>query len=274
MAATLTQERFTSPEWVFERKVDGIRLLAFRNGHDVRLLSRNRLPQDCPRLARQLAALPVRDVILDGELAWNGTAYHVFDVLWLDGRDLRPLPLDERRAVLAALPLAPPLQRMTLVDDASPWERACREGWEGVIAKRRDSPYESRRSRHWLKMKCEASQELVVGGFTEPKGRRVGLGALLVGYFDQGHFVFAGKVGTGLDTKQLRALRARLDALEVPSRPFTSGSGFPRLGAHWVAPELVVRVAFIEWTVHGKLRHARLLGLREDKAAREVTRET
>jgi len=274
MAATLTQERFTSPEWIFERKVDGIRLLAFRKGGDVRLLSRNRLPQDCPSVAEQIAALPLREVILDGELTWSGTTYHVFDMLWLDGRDLRPLPLDERRAVLATLPLEPPLRRVTLLDEPSPWERACREGWEGVIAKRRDSPYESRRSPHWLKMKCEASQELVVGGFTEPKGKRVGLGALLVGYFDGDDFVFAGKVGTGFDGKLLRALRARLDALEIPARPFTRGMGFPRLGAHWVRPEVVVQVAFIEWTVHDKLRHARLLGLRDDKTAREVTRET
>ena len=289
MAATLTQERFASPEWSFERKVDGIRLLAFRggpatrdadaSGAGVRLLSRNRLPQSCPAVARQIAALPVREVILDGELTWSGTTYHVFDVLWLDGRDLRPLPLDERRAVLATLPLRPPLRRVTPLDEpspegSSPWERACREGWEGVIAKRRDSPYESRRWPHWLKMKCEASQELVVGGFTEPRGKRVGLGALLVGYFDGDDFVFAGKVGTGFDAALLRSLRARLDALEVPARPFTRGTGFPRLGAHWVRPEVVVQVAFVEWTVHGKLRHARLLGVREDKAAREVTRET
>ena len=274
MAATLTQERFTGPEWIFERKVDGIRLLAFRNGRDVRLLSRNRLPQDCPRVAQELAALPVSEMILDGELTWSGTAYHVFDILWLDGRDLRALPLDERHALLARLPLRPPLQRVAAVEEAKPWEHACREGWEGVIAKRRDSPYEPRRSRHWLKMKCEASQELAVGGFTEPRGRRVGLGALLVGYFEGDDFVFAGKVGTGFDAKLLRALRVRLGAREIPSPPFTRGSGLPRSGAHWVRPELVVQVAFIEWTGHGKLRHARLLGLREDKAAREVTRET
>lgn len=274
MAATLTQERFTSPEWTFERKVDGIRLLAYRRGTDVRLFSRNRLPQSCPRVAEQIAALPVREVILDGELTWSGMSYHVFDVLWLDGSDLRPLPLHERRAVLATLPLQPPLLRVMLLDEPNPWERACREGWEGVIAKRRDSPYESRRSPHWLKMKCEASQELVVGGFTEPKGKRVGLGALLVGYFDGDDFLFAGKVGTGFDAKLLLALRTRLDALEIPTRPFTRGTGFPRLGAHWVRPEVVVQVAFIEWTVHDKLRHARLLGLREDKTAHEVKRET
>jgi len=155
-----------------------------------------------------------------------------------------------------------------------PWELAAREGWEGVVAKRRGSPYEHRRSPHWLKMKCEATQELVVGGFTDPQGRRVGLGALLVGYFERDDFVFAGKVGTGFDTKLLRELRSRLDALEVTSAPFTRGAGLPRVRGHWVRPEIVVQVAFIEWTVHGKLRHPRLLGVRPDKPAREVVRET
>jgi bifunctional non-homologous end joining protein LigD len=155
-----------------------------------------------------------------------------------------------------------------------PWERACGEGWEGVIAKRRDSPYEHRRSRHWLKMKCEASQEFVVGGFTDPQGSRVGLGALLVGYFDKEDFVFAGKVGTGFDTKLLLELRSRLEALEIPKSPFTRETGLPRLRAHWVRPEVVVQVSFIEWTVHGKLRHSRLRGLRTDKSPLEVVRET
>jgi len=274
MAATLTQERFTGPEWIFERKYDGIRLLAFKNGREVRLLSRNRLPQHNPALAQAVAELPVQDVILDGEVAWGGKAgYYVFDVLWLDGRNLTLLPLDDRRALLAKLPLGAPLRRVAAIHDDKPWERACSEGWEGVIAKRRDSLYEHRRSKHWLKMKCEASQELVVGGFTDPQGGRVGLGALLVGYFEGADFVFAGKVGTGFDTKLLRDLRARLDAIEIPTSPFTKAVGLPRLRAHWVRPEIVVQVAFIEWTVHGKLRHSRLIGIRTDKAARDVVRE-
>jgi bifunctional non-homologous end joining protein LigD len=339
MAATLTQERFTGPEWIFERKLDGIRLLAFKQGPDVRLLSRNRLPQNgCyPSLIGAIANLPVHDVILDGEATsgWEKhgrIAYHIFDIMWLDGRDVTSLPLDERRALLSRLPLRAPLGRVARLNDPKPWERACSEGWEGVIAKRRDSVYEHRRSPHWLKMKCEATQELVVGGFTDPQGGRVGLGALLVGYFapppssgrpeqrsNGDDFVFAGKVGTGFNTKLLLELRARLDALEIPTPPFTRtgaysapatlrqaqgrperrrrtrersgasgprkrpsrGSGqspelkaLPRIRAHWVRPEIVVQVAFIEWTVHGKLRHSRLLGIRSDKAAREVVRET
>lgn len=267
MAATLTQDRFTGPEWIFERKLDGIRLLAFKQGRDVRLFSRNHLPQNhCyPAVAEAIAALPVEDAILDGEAAWDPgsrTAYHVFDVLWLDGEDVRSRPLDQRRALLKRLPLTAPLGRVPELHDDRPWERACREGWEGVIAKRRDSRYEHRRSPHWLKMKCESSREFLVGGFTDPQGGRVGLGALLVGYDEQQDFVFAGKVGTGFDTKLLLDLRARLDAIEIPSSPFTQATGLPRTRAHWVRPEIAVDVAFLEWTVHRKLRHARLLGVR------------
>jgi bifunctional non-homologous end joining protein LigD len=274
MAATLTQDRFSGREWLFERKFDGIRLLAYKRGADVRLFSRNRLPQDLPALSKAIAKLPVDDVILDGEVTWDGrSGYHVFDVLWLNGRAVTSLPLEDRRALLRELPFEPPLRRVELLEDEKPWERASREGWEGVIAKRRGSPYEHRRSKHWMKMKCEASQELVVGGFTDAQGTRVGLGALLVGYYEGSDFVFAGKIGTGFDTKLLLDLRARLDAIEVATSPFTKAEGLPRLRAHWVRPEIVVQAAFIEWTVHGKLRHPRLLGVRFDKDPRDVTQE-
>jgi bifunctional non-homologous end joining protein LigD len=281
MAATLTRERFAGPEWVFERKLDGIRLLAFKERRSVRLLSRNQLPQNqsYPALVVAIEELPLEDVILDGEAlgVWGKQqtpSYHVFDVLWLEGRDLTRLPLEQRRELLCQLPLRPPLELVQRLADAEPWARACREGWEGVIAKRSDSLYEHRRSPHWLKMKCEASQELVVGGFTDPQGQRPGLGALLVGYFEADELVFAGKVGTGFDTQLLLELRARLDELEIPNAPFTRGAGLPRSRVHWVRPELVVQVAFMEWTVHDKLRHPRLVGLRNDKSAREVSRET
>jgi ATP-dependent DNA ligase len=215
-----------------------------------------------PAIADAIASLPVRDVILDGELTWAGNAYHVFDVVWLDGRDVGALPLEERRALLRDLPLPTPLLRVPTLEDEKPWERACNEGWEGVIAKRLGSVYEHRRSPHWLKMKCEVTQEFVVGGFTDPMGKRVGLGALLLGYRENGDLVFAGKLGTGFDTKLLVDLRARLEVLAVAEPPFTRAKGLPRLGAHWTRPEIVVEVAFIEWTAHGKLRHPRLLGVR------------
>jgi ATP-dependent DNA ligase len=274
MAATLTQERFTGPEWLFERKFDGIRLLAFKRGTHVRLLSRNRRPQDLPPLAQAIASLPVRDIILDGELMWGTRPlYHVFDILWLDGRNVTALPLDERRELLSSLPFQDPMQRVSAIDVPSPWEHACREGWEGVIAKRRDSPYEHRRSKAWLKMKCEISQAFVIGGFTDPQRSRVGLGALLVGYYEHDDFVFAGKVGTGFDSRLLLELRARLDRLEIPKPPFTRAVGLPRVRTHWVLPEIVVQLAFIEWTLHDKLRHSRLLGMRTDLSPREVVRQ-
>ena len=317
MAATLTQERFDGPEWIFERKFDGIRLLAYKKGAKVELFSRNRLPQNIPALARAIAKLPHRELILDGEIDWQGpSAYHVFDILWVDGRDTTKLPLEERQALLRKLPLTPPLHRVTALREAGdtdekPWERAQREGWEGVIAKRRGSIYEPRRSPNWLKMKVEMAQEFVVGGFTDPQGKRVGLGALLVGYFEYGmsdpglsshsgrrrvrvrnlargpvsvpaavssdnsenDFVFAGKIGTGFNTKMLIDLRAQLDKLEIPKPPFTKAVGLPRLRAHWVVPKIVVQVGFIQWTVHNKLRHPRLLGIRRDKSPHEVVRE-
>lgn len=274
MAATLTQERFAGPDWIFERKFDGIRLLAWKRGADVRLYSRSRRLQDLPAVARAIARLPVRDVILDGEVTWDGHgAYDVFDVLWLDGELLTGRPLEERRALLGTLRFGPPMRHVAAIDHPQPWELARREGWEGVIAKRRGSLYEHRRSPHWLKMKVEASQEFVVGGFTNPRGARVGLGALLVGYHEGQDLVFAGKIGTGFDTKLLTDLRAELDAIALPSPPFARGKGLPRKAVHWTRPEVVVQVAFIEWTAHGKLRHPRLVGVRRDKPAGDVVRE-
>ena len=274
MAATLTDERFAGHEWVFQQKFDGIRLLAYKRGNAVQLYSRNRLPQHLPRVAAAISRLPADELILDGEVAWDGqSSYHVFDILWLNGRLVTALPLEERQALLGSLPFEPPLEHVAPLTDPEPWERAREEGWEGVIAKRRGSPYEHRRSKQWLKMKCEASQELVVGGFTDPQGARVGLGALLIGYYEGDDFVFAGKLGTGFDTRLLLDLRQRLDVLEIPASPFTRATGLPRLRAHWVRPEIVVQVAFIEWTVHGKLRHPRLIGVRFDKDPRQVARE-
>lgn len=304
MAATLTQERFTDDAWIFEQKLDGIRLLAFKDGDDVRLLTRNRRPRHLPHVADAIARLPVDEIVLDGESTWSGEcepgaataataataaigggpiasgdpmaatgfAYHVFDILWLDGRDVTALPLVERYKLLDGLMLAPPLGRVARCSSAQPWEHACSEGWEGVIAKRLDAPYEHRRSKNWLKMKCEVRQRFVVGGFTDPQNSRVGLGALLVGYYDGDDLVYAGKVGTGFDTAMLLALRARLDASAIATPPFTKAVGLPRVREHWVRPEIVVDVAFIEWTTHGKLRHSRLLGVCDGASPRDVVR--
>jgi DNA ligase D-like protein (predicted ligase) len=280
MKATLTADRSGGPGWTFERKLDGIRLLAYKQGPNVRLWSRNRLPltDAYPAVAARLAAMPVPDAIFDGEAtgAWGrqGRAdYHVFDVLWLNGRLVTAESLTARRALLDSVRFTGPVARLRPLGGDAPWERACRSGWEGVIAKRLDAPYEHGRSKRWLKMKCEASQELVVGGFTDPQGSRVGFGALLVGYFEERDLVFAGKIGTGFDAALLRSLRARLEPLRQATSPFTRAVGLPRVRVHWVRPEIVVQVAFTEWTPYDKLRHPRLLGLRDDKSPREVVRE-
>ena len=275
MGATLTDARFDDPEWLFERKLDGFRFLAFVGDGEAKLLTRNRIRHRHPMVEATLLAQPTKQFVVDGEVVAG--RYSVFDLLWLAGYDVTHLPLHARKQLLEEqfgwvepLELVEPLPE----DGVAAYERACREGWEGVMAKRRDSVYEHKRSRAWLKMKCDASQEFVVGGFTEPHGARVGFGALLVGYYDGDDFVYAGKLGTGFDTRLLRELHALLQPIEVDAAPFTRGTNLPKKGAHWVRPELVVDAAFMEWTRYDKLRHPRFVRVRDDKAPREVVRES
>jgi bifunctional non-homologous end joining protein LigD len=293
MKATLTDARFSDPDWIFERKLDGIRCVAVRDGGATKLLSRNNLALDFPEVAEALDAQKRERFAVDGEVvAFDGDQtsfaklarrgqeavrvfYYVFDVLWLDGEDVRPLPLRERKALLRdALKFDDPL-RFTAhrnEDGEAFFAEACRKGWEGLIAKRADSPYGGGRSRDWLKLKCEHGQELVIGGFTEPKGTRIELGALLVGYYDDGRLRYAGKVGTGFDRETLRSLGKQLRARRRDDSPFSET--IRERGVTWVEPELVAQIGFAEWTGDGRLRHPRFLGLREDKAARDVVRET
>jgi bifunctional non-homologous end joining protein LigD len=290
MAATLTDERFDDPDWIFERKLDGIRCLAFRSG-EVRLLSRNDLSLNSrfPSIAEALARQPCPRFVVDGEVvAFSGsrtsfqrlgkrgrTVYlYVFDVLEVNGRDVRDLPLMERKALLRRVVKPGGLIRLTPYrrrDGVELYREACRRGWEGLIAKRADSPYVGKRSRDWLKWKCDAVQELVIGGYTEPKGSRIELGALLVGYWEAGELRYAGKVGTGFDRETLRDLSRRLKPLRREDSPFADA---PRLrNVTWVEPKLVAQVGFTEWTRDGRLRHPRFVGLREDKDAKDVVRE-
>src|SRR5690349_15313325 len=236
--ATLTEERDLDGEWQLERKLDGVRCLAFVRRGKVTLLSRARKPLGYGPVADALDGFG-EDIILDGEvvavdakgepLGFQALQRHgnpvlwAFDLLWRGDEDLRERPLRERRAALEEI-VSPggsvALSEVLRGSSRKAYERACRSGWEGIIAKRADAPYRAGRSRDWLKLKCLFEQELVVGGFTEPQRSRVGLGALLVGYYEDSRLRYAGKVGTGFDTATLRSLRERLDALEVDATPF------------------------------------------------------
>ena len=304
MLATLTRRRFSSPDWIVERKLDGERCLAFCDGDAVRLMSRNRRRLDTtyPEIVDVLRTRE-HDVVLDGEVvafeagrtsfsrlqrrlgltvpeaarrSGIAIAFYVFDLLHVDGHDITRLPVRDRKWLLRrALRFRAPLHFTTHrnTEGEAYFEEACSAGWEGLIAKRAESPYAPLRSPNWLKFKCSNRQELVIGGFTDPKGTRVGFGALLIGYYDGGRLVYAGKVGTGYDVATLREMRTRLDELEQQRSPFADTARVREHGVHWVKPEMVAEVAFAEWTNDGMLRHLRFLGLRRDKAPHEVVRE-
>lgn len=296
MKAVLTDQRFSDPDWIFERKLDGIRCIAIRSGDQLRMLSRNDLPLNprYPELAEALEADPCERFAVDGEVvAFAGaqTSFarlsqrhrrqvpvflYVFDVLWLDGHDVRALPLRSRKRLLRRALAFEGAVRLTPHRNERGeeyFEEACAKGWEGLIAKRADSPYAGTRSRDWLKFKCERGQEMVIGGYTPPRGSRTDLGALLLGYFASGELRYAGKVGTGFDRATLRELRSRLEPLRRDTSAFSDPRSIRERGVTWVEPRLVAEVGFSEWTRHGRLRHPRFLGLRFDKEAREVVRE-
>jgi bifunctional non-homologous end joining protein LigD len=200
--------------------------------------------------------------------------YYLFDLLELDGAELRSRPLLERKRILRRAILFHGHIRFTphrVGDGVTAYHYACAHGWEGIVAKRAHSPYTPGRSRDWLKIKCTRRQELVIGGWTEGQGARKRLGALLVGYWDGELLRYAGKVGTGFDNAEVDRLADELERRERPTSPFTD-DGLPRR-ARWAEPELVAEIEFSEWTRGGKLRHPRYLGLRFDKPAREVVRE-
>jgi len=303
--ATLTDDRFSDSAWIYERKLDGERCLAFADGSKVRLLTRNQheITSTFPEIANALAAEGREPCVVDGEIvAFDGSQtrferlqqrlgqaqpsqallaavpayFYLFDVLYAGNRDTRPLPLLERKQILQGVlsfddPLRYTGHRDT--DGEAYYHEACRLGWEGLIAKRADSPYRAGRTKDWLKFKCITGQEFVIGGFTDPQRTRIGFGALLLGYYDNsGRLVYAGKVGTGFNNQMLRSLHDRLAAAERPTPAFVGGK-LPRSRVHWVEPRLVGQVAFTEWTDAGELRHPRFQGLRDDKDPRDVVRE-
>jgi DNA ligase D-like protein (predicted ligase) len=304
MLATLTDRRDFGEDWLLERKFDGERCVARRDGAEVRLESRTTkdLTGTYPEVRGALARQRHPEFVLDGEVvafdgeqtsfsrlqqrlgltnpsaervAANPVVYCVFDLLELDGDDLRELPLLERRARLtetirpsAGLQLSEAWRE----DSQQRFAQACRAGWEGLIAKRAAGQYVGGRSRDWLKLKCVWDQEFVIGGYTDPAGSRTDFGALLVGYHEDGGLRYAGKVGTGYTAATLRELGSRLRELQTPESPFVDARPIPK-GTHWTRPGLVAQIGFAEWTNDGRLRQPRFLGLRDDKPPTDVIRE-
>jgi len=303
MLATLTDKTFSHPDWIYERKLDGVRCLLFRKGREARIVSRNRKNMNAtwPELVDAVLDIACDDFVADGEIvAFEGarTSFsrlqnrigireadearrkgiavylYLFDLLHVTHRDTTSLALRERKALLRrAIDFRDRIRYMPHRnnDGESYLETACRKGWEGIIAKDAHAPYVHGRSRKWLKFKCVNRQELVIGGFTEPNGSRKGFGALLVGYFEAGDLHFAGKVGTGYDDDTLTKLAKQLETIECAHSPFADK--VDEKGTHFVRPTLVGEFGFTEWTGDGKLRHPRFLGLRTDKDATDVRRE-
>lgn len=287
--------------WLYEIKFDGYRMLARAQGGRVRLVTRNGndWTSKLSALREALQAMDLPDGWYDGEIILPGRespsdfqalqgafdtartkdiVYYLFDLPYCAGHDLRQARLEDRRAVLQRIVARNPQPnvRFSEVFDAPPdqvLDSACKLGLEGVIAKRRDSAYVTRRSSDWLKLKCHQRQEFVIAGFTDPKGSRAGIGSLLLGVHDEkGQLQYAGNVGTGFDDRTLRELRDKLDALAADKAPFASTAGLPR-GVHWVEPKLLAEVTFGEWTREGRVRHSVFHGLRSDKPAKAIKRE-
>jgi bifunctional non-homologous end joining protein LigD len=305
--ATLVDAMPAGPNWVHEVKFDGYRTLALLENGRVRLLTRTGLDwtHKFRAVADDLAGLGVKSAILDGEVVAlddkgassfkalqdelshgrsGNLQYYAFDLLLLDGEDLRGLPLLERKRRLKALlgkGEAGPrlLYSEHFAYESDVLEHVCQLAYEGIICKRADAPYSSGRNRSWLKVKCHKRQEFVIGGFTEPKSggpkpsENRGLGALLLGYYAEEELVYAGKVGTGFDNESSLKVRAKLEERLRKTMPFARIQADGRRGAVWVEPDLVCEVEFTEWTPDGRLRHPSFQGLREDKQPADVHRE-
>jgi bifunctional non-homologous end joining protein LigD len=293
MLATLVDAPFHLPGWVYEEKYDGYRILAYKEGDRVRLLSRNGndRTETFSRVAQDVARLKDRAVLLDGEVvAFDqkrvsrfqllqrgvGQTFAVFDCLWRNGRDLRREPLERRREELLAALSRPPktlfVSRRLAENGLAAYRLATRRGFEGLVAKDVSAPYEERRSTKWLKVKVHQEDEFVIGGYTPPRGARSHLGALLLGAYEGKALRYAGKVGTGFSEKTLGELSETLAPLARKTPPFANP---PReKGAVWLEPKLVAQISYQELTADGKLRQAVFLGIRDDKPASQVRMPT
>lgn len=292
MLATLADAPFTLPGWVFEEKYDGVRMLAYKEGSHVSLISRNALDRTerYPGIARAILKSKAKTLLLDGEIvvfdskgvsrfqllqrSTGNPEYAVFDCLYYNGKDLRRAPLSSRRSVLESLLKRTNLRPSAILgtDGMEAFRIASKRGYEGVVGKNLKSMYESRRSREWLKVKVHQQQEFVIGGFTAPKGSREDFGALLLGVYDKQGLRYVGKVGTGFDEQALRSLRQKFRPLIQSRSPFVYDSIKER-EVTFLKPKLVAQISFAEWTKDNKLRQPVFLGLRDDKSPKEVRRE-
>jgi len=306
MLATLTKDYFDDPEWIYERKLDGIRGLVYKKEKNVRLLSRNEqdLGATFPEIREAASALSEEDFIADGELVTfdkrvssfsrlqdrlpirdnpseavtSPKVYlYIFDLLFYHDVSVEKVPLLGRKSLLRkGFTRSDPFRLTAYRREAGKkfLQEACQKGWEGLIAKNENSTYTHGRSRQWLKFKCTNGQELVIGGFSEPRGERIGFGALLVGYYSHGKLQYAGKVGTGFDDEFLGKWREKLDRIASSKSPFENFSNDRNGRYHWVQPKYVGEFSFMEWTDKNKLRHPSFLGIRYDKDPREVKKES
>ena len=303
MKASLVHEYFSDPDWIYERKLDGERCLAHKKGRSVTLYSRNEKKKNAtyPEVAEAIGEQK-GSFILDGEIVtFDGKRtsfkrlqkrihrkdpgadmleaypvfFYVFDILYLDGFDLTELPQRERKTVLrAAIKSSDAIRILPHRNENGEayLQEAARKGWEGLIAKDAEASYVHKRSKKWLKFKCDRRQEMVVAGYTDPKGTRAGFGALLLGYYEGDALIYAGRVGTGFDDAFLKSFHRKLKKNRRSTSPFDDFDPDEN-NIHWVEPTFVGEVGFTEWTGDGRLRHPRFLGLRDDKSPRSVVRE-
>ncbi len=304
MKATLTNDYFSDPDWIFERKLDGIRCLAFKKGKEVSLYSRNEKKQNSiyPEIVEAFETLE-GDFVIDGEIIAfdkhitsfsklqnrmknnkpdksdiknTPVFFYAFDMMYYDKYDLTDLPLKKRKSLLKkSIAFKDPIRFTTHRNEKGEkyHKEACKNGWEGLIAKKADSTYVHSRSKNWLKFKCVNEQEFVIVGFTDPAGSRIGFGALLIGYYDNDELKYAGKVGTGFNDELLNSLSKKLQIIESKEAPVASEKVTGKSRIHWVKPEMVCQIAFTEWTRDNKLRHPRFQGIRKDKKPTEVVKE-
>ncbi|MCT8338502.1 non-homologous end-joining DNA ligase [Flavobacteriaceae bacterium TK19130] len=305
MLATLTDDYFDDEDWIYERKLDGVRTLVTLKDGVATLWSRNdkKLSNSYPEIVEAFENAKLPNLIIDGEIVafeGNVTSFsklqnrmqisdpekarntgvkvyiYIFDILYYDSYDLTELSLLNRKKVLReVMPFDDPIRYTShrKKDGIEFHKEACKKGWEGIIAKDSQATYVHSRSKKWLKFKCSKGQELVIGGFTEPEGERVGFGAMLVGYYEEGVLHYAGKVGTGFDDAFLQKWRKKFDAISRKTSPFENFDEDNQGKNHWISPKYVGEFGFTEWTNSNKLRHPRFLGMRKDKAAKEVTKE-